>query len=381
MLTALEAGRDAKQEIADFKAVMDAERLDDIMQAHDQEPDYKGILSKVVQTVADMDASLPAAFVKAVRDLTKPCKFKVALTTNSNRHSNGNGTPKPLRIAPIPQKPPEWLLLEPGKKYTACPHPQGGSGVYEVGGSTVCSQKHPSQDKAWDAIEAVNPIASPALGDGGVGAFTEGTAKEQVLLGRFVPLSVSAQAARFSVPRTLGSKVKSIMARGLEPRGDGAASDDLTSPSVRDYVYLGTGKCAANHICRVMECNLVPKKGIEDSVVILRVGTSFLKKRLLRPDEDWCTSLWDAEPPDYAVGSGTWAFNGRIYPDEEEATLAATGELVEWARRCWYDSLVEEESVAYKGIIPFEVIAVVAIDESDHGYVVFVACTEASMWR
>lgn len=165
---------------------------------------------------------------------------------------------------------------------------------------------------------------------------------------------------------TLGSKVKTIMARGLEPRGNGATSDDLTSPSVRDYVYLGTGKCAANHICRVMEWNLVPKKGVEDSVVILRVGTSFLKKRLLRPDEDWCTSLWDSEPPDYAEGSGTWTFNGRVYPNEEEATLAATGELVEWARRCWYDSLVEEESLAYKGIIPPEAITAVATDESDH---------------
>ena len=176
IVAALEAARDAKQEIAEFKAVMNAKRLDDIMQAHEQEPDYKGILSKVVQTVADMDASLPAAFVKAVRDLTKPCKFKIALATISNRQSNGNGTPKPLQIAPTPQKPPEWLPLEPGKKYTVRPHPQGGSGIYEVGGSTVCWQKHPRQDEAWNAIEAVKSIASPALGDGGVGAFTEGTA-------------------------------------------------------------------------------------------------------------------------------------------------------------------------------------------------------------
>lgn len=164
MVVAVEAGRDAKQEIAAFKVVMNAKRLDDIMQAHEQEPDYKGILSKVVQTLADMDASLPAAFVKAVRDLTKPCKFKVALTTNSNRHSNRNGTPKPLRIAPIPQKPPEWMPLEPGKKYTVRPHPQGGWGVYEVGGSTVCWQKHPRQDEAWDAIEAFNSVSAPHLG-------------------------------------------------------------------------------------------------------------------------------------------------------------------------------------------------------------------------
>jgi hypothetical protein len=134
------------------------------MQAHEQEPDYKSILAKLVQTVAEMKASLPAPFVKAVRELMKPCKFKVALTTNSNRHSNGNGTPKPLRIAPIPQKPSEWLPLEPGKKYTVRPHPQGGSGIYEVGGSTVCWQKHPRQDEAWDAIEAVNSVSAPHLG-------------------------------------------------------------------------------------------------------------------------------------------------------------------------------------------------------------------------
>ena len=162
IVSAVEAGRDAKQEIVNFKAVMNAKRLDDIMQAHEQEPDYKGILSKVVQTVADMNATLPAAFVKSVRDLTKPCKFKVALATISNRRSNGNGTPKPLQIASIPQKPPEWLPLEPGKKYTVRPHPQSGSGIYEVGGSNVCRQKHPRQDEAWDAIEAVNSVSASA---------------------------------------------------------------------------------------------------------------------------------------------------------------------------------------------------------------------------
>jgi hypothetical protein len=162
IVSALEAGRDAKKEIADFKAVMNARRLDDIMQAHEHGPDYKGILYKVLQTVADMKASLPDEFVKAVRELTKPCKFKVAVATNSNPHIKGNGTPKPLRIAPIPQKPPEWLPLEPGKKYTVRPHPQGGSGVYEVGGSTMCWQKHPSQDEAWDAIEAVKSVSASA---------------------------------------------------------------------------------------------------------------------------------------------------------------------------------------------------------------------------
>jgi hypothetical protein len=120
MVTALEAGRDAKQEIAAFKVVMNAKRLDDIMQAHEQEPDYKSIPAKLVQTVADMKASLPAPFVKAVRELTKPCNFKAALPPVATQRTNGSGkngtVKKPLQIAPIPQTPPEWMPLEPGKK-------------------------------------------------------------------------------------------------------------------------------------------------------------------------------------------------------------------------------------------------------------------------
>jgi len=166
IVAALDAGRDANEEIAECKAVMNAKRLDDIMQAHEQEPDYKDILSKVLQTVSDMKTSLPAAFVKAVRELSKPCKFKIALAPGSVQKTNGSGAngviKQPLQIAPIPQKPPEWLPLEPGKKYTVRPHPQGGSGVYEVGGSTVCWQKYPSQDEAWDAIEAVNSVSASA---------------------------------------------------------------------------------------------------------------------------------------------------------------------------------------------------------------------------
>jgi hypothetical protein len=173
IVAALEAGRDAKEEIADFKAVMNATRLDDIMQANEQEPDYKGILSKVLQTVEDMKSSLPAEFVKTVGELTKGRKLKLtAAASVPSQKSNGKAsthertgkratttTPKPVQIAPVPQKPPEQLPLIPGKKYTVRPHPQGGFGVYEPG-SAVCWQKHPSQDSAWDAIEAVNAISA-----------------------------------------------------------------------------------------------------------------------------------------------------------------------------------------------------------------------------
>ena len=166
IVAALEAGRDGKKEIADFKAVMNAERLDDIMQAHEQEPDYKSILSKVLQTVADMKTSLPPVFLRTVREVTKPCKFRIAQTPAPTQKSNGTAiehmrtTPKPLQIAPIPQKPPDYRPLQPDKKYTTRPHAQGGWGVYEVGGSTVCWQKHPSQDEAWEAIEAVNSVSA-----------------------------------------------------------------------------------------------------------------------------------------------------------------------------------------------------------------------------
>jgi hypothetical protein len=172
IVAALEAGRDAKKEIADFKAVMNAKRLDDILQAHNQEADYKGILSKVLQTVADMKASLPDAFVRAVSELATPCKFKIALAPVPTQKGNGKaanhlrsktkGTPPtPLQIAPVPQKSPEYVPLQPGQKYTVRPHPQGGSGVYEVG-SPVCLQRHPGQDEAWDAIDAINVV--PASG-------------------------------------------------------------------------------------------------------------------------------------------------------------------------------------------------------------------------
>jgi hypothetical protein len=177
IVAALEAGRDAKDEIAEFKAVMNAKRLDDILQAHEQEPDYKGILSKVLQTVADIEASLPAAFVKAVRKLTKPCKFKITAAPVASQKNNSKAAvhggssvtrTTPLQIAPIPQNPPEWMPLEPGKKYTARPHPQGGWGIYEVD-STWCWQKHPGQDDAWDAIEAVKAVSpsSPQASNAG----------------------------------------------------------------------------------------------------------------------------------------------------------------------------------------------------------------------
>jgi hypothetical protein len=168
IMAAFEAGRDATKEIAECKAMMNGKRLDDIMQAHEKEPDYRGILSKVLQTVADMEPSLPAAFVKAVCELAKACRFKIALTPvpaqkrggkvnvhlRSSRSTKGT-TAKPMQIAPIQQKPPDDVPLQSDKKYTVRPHPQGGFGVYEPG-STVCLQRHPSQDGAWDAIDAIN---------------------------------------------------------------------------------------------------------------------------------------------------------------------------------------------------------------------------------
>jgi hypothetical protein len=69
IVAAVEAGRDAKNEIADFKAVMNAKRLDDILQAHEQEPDYKGILQAVLHLVKENETSLPADFIMAVKEV------------------------------------------------------------------------------------------------------------------------------------------------------------------------------------------------------------------------------------------------------------------------------------------------------------------------
>jgi hypothetical protein len=71
IVIALEAGRDGKKEIAEFKAVMNAERLDDIMEAHEQEPNYKGMLHTILRLVKENRASLPVDFVKAVDELAK----------------------------------------------------------------------------------------------------------------------------------------------------------------------------------------------------------------------------------------------------------------------------------------------------------------------
>jgi hypothetical protein len=69
IVAAVEAGRDAKNEIADFKTVMNAKRLDDILQAHEQGPDYKGILQAVLHLVKENEASLPADFIMAVKEV------------------------------------------------------------------------------------------------------------------------------------------------------------------------------------------------------------------------------------------------------------------------------------------------------------------------
>jgi alkylated DNA repair dioxygenase AlkB len=94
IVAAIDAGRDAHKEIADFKVVMNAVRLDDIMQAHQQEPDYKGILTKVFQTVEYMKSSLPAEFVKTVAELSKAAKLKVAPTAPGPA-GKANGKAKP----------------------------------------------------------------------------------------------------------------------------------------------------------------------------------------------------------------------------------------------------------------------------------------------
>ena len=163
--TALEQKRE--RELASIKAKKEREiakleekkRQQELRKAEAARRDLEKIAEKE-RRKTEADAKKEAARLrKAAAAAEKANKRSKANTIAPPRTSTTKRTtPKPLQIAPIPQKPPDYVLLQPGKKYTVRPHPQGGSGVYEVN-STFCWQKHPTQDSAWNAIEAVNARA------------------------------------------------------------------------------------------------------------------------------------------------------------------------------------------------------------------------------
>jgi hypothetical protein len=177
LVVALEAGRDVKKEIAEFKSIMNAKRLDDILQVDEEEPDYKGILAKVLRTVKEMKSVLPAQFVETVGELTKGAKPGAAMAPAPSR-AVGNVRPagradkgpvhkvtKPAKASSAPQarrlKQPS---LTPGKKYTVRAAASGGYGIYEVG-SPVIIQNYSTSDAAWAAIEALE-TAPPSVQEG-----------------------------------------------------------------------------------------------------------------------------------------------------------------------------------------------------------------------
>lgn len=84
-IAAIEAGHDGKKEIAAFKKVMDAKRLDDILAMHEIEPDYKALLADLLDVLEKNGQRLPAAVLDAKRKaeaaLTPKAKAAPAVTT------------------------------------------------------------------------------------------------------------------------------------------------------------------------------------------------------------------------------------------------------------------------------------------------------------
>ena len=166
IMAAVEAGRDVKNEIAEFKAIMNAKRLDDILEAHEQEPDYKGILAKILRFAKSMKPALPAQFVEKLAELTEPAKLRVAAAAASAKtigktkpasHAEKKPARKAVKAAQAVSDPQALRLtqptLMPGKKYTVREAASGGYGIFEAG-SRVILQKHSTWDAAWGAIEA-----------------------------------------------------------------------------------------------------------------------------------------------------------------------------------------------------------------------------------
>lgn len=166
--TALEQKRE--RELASIKAKKEREvakleekkRQQELRKAEAARKELEKIAEKE-RRKAEADAKKEAAHLrKAAMAEEKASKRSKGNNTAPPRTSTTKrAASKPMQIAPIPQKPPDCVPLQPGKKYTARVHPQGGWGVYEVG-STVCLQKYPRQDSAWDAIEAVNLVSGSA---------------------------------------------------------------------------------------------------------------------------------------------------------------------------------------------------------------------------
>ncbi len=85
IVKAIEAGRDGRKEITEFKVVMGAKRLDDMLSQHDTEPDYKDILTKLLHVVQEMKSELPNRFLEIVDELVKTAKLRAETAADPGR--------------------------------------------------------------------------------------------------------------------------------------------------------------------------------------------------------------------------------------------------------------------------------------------------------
>ncbi len=69
-------------------------------------------------------------------------------------------------VVTVAQAPPfAQSPMKRGKKYTVRPAASGGYGVFEVN-SSICLQKHPTRDAAWDAADVLNQAQVPVAQEG-----------------------------------------------------------------------------------------------------------------------------------------------------------------------------------------------------------------------
>jgi hypothetical protein len=128
---------------------------------------------------------------------------------------------------------------------------------------------------------------------------------------------------------TLASLVPAILQDGLKPRGENKSHDEyMNSASMSHLVYLTSSQgVALEHACRISERTA---NGAE--VALLEIDGTFLKRKLVYPDEDYLSSEWNSDFTDWT-------------PEEQI-------EYMENHRSDWKESLKLFKTIAYRGIVP-----------------------------
>jgi hypothetical protein len=84
----------------------------------------------------------------------------------SDPMSCGDSETEESNVVTVAQAPPfAQSPMKRGKKYTVRPAASGGYGVFEVN-SSICLQKHPTRDAAWDAADVLNQAQVPVAQEG-----------------------------------------------------------------------------------------------------------------------------------------------------------------------------------------------------------------------